>query len=173
MISEPLFWLGVLAVAAAMEPWSMWVHGRLWHGMLWWGHRSHHEPKTGRFELNDLFAAIHAPVAMLLIIYGFEAGDTPLNHALIAIGFGMTLFGISYFVVHDGFIHGRLPVQFLARWRYFRRVRNAHNAHHHREHVPPYGLFLGPQELRWYQARRRLARLNPGVNPAEPELRAR
>jgi beta-carotene 3-hydroxylase len=158
MGSDPQFWLVSLGVAFLMEPWSMWVHSRLWHGVLWWGHKSHHEPRKGSLEINDAFAAAHAPLAMFLIIYGYEAGHSQLHHMLIAIGFGMTLFGLSYFLVHDGFIHGRLPLGFLEKSAYFRRVRNAHNAHHLREHVPPYGLFLGPQEIRLHQHRRAVAR---------------
>ena len=124
----------------------MLVHGRLWHRRLWWGHRSHHEPRPGYFELNDVFAVFHAGLAIFLIVYGFEAG--PGHDLMIASGFGMTTFGISYFIVHDGFIHGRLPVEFLAKFSYLRRVRNAHKVHHRRDHAAPYGLFLGEWELR-------------------------
>ena len=153
MLADPLFWFVAIGVALSMEPWSMVVHKLAWHGPLWWGHESHHVPTKGWLELNDLFAAAHAPVAIFLIVYGFEAGDTRLHHMLIAIGYGMTAFGVSYFLVHDGFIHGRLPLAFLARFRYFRRVRNAHRAHHNRDDAPPFGLFLGPQELQWWRKR--------------------
>jgi beta-carotene 3-hydroxylase len=69
----------------------------------------------------------------------------------------MTTFGVAYFVVHDGFIHGRLPVAFLARSAYLRRVRNAHRVHHMRSHDAPYGLFLGEAELRFRRRRARRA----------------
>ena len=167
MWTNPQFWLVFLGVAILMEPWSMWVHSKLWHGPLWWGHKSHHEPRAGSLELNDVFAAVHAPLAIFLIIYGFEGGPSEFHEMVVATGFGMTLFGVAYFLVHDGFIHGRLPLGFLERYSYFRRVRNAHNAHHLKEDVPPYGLFLGPQEVRRYQRQRALEkRRQRAVNSA-------
>ena len=131
------------------------LHGALWHGPWWLTHKSHHSPKSGRLELNDIFAVFHAVLAAGLIIYGSEAPPTLSAHLCSAAGFGMTTFGIAYFVVHDGFIHGRLPVQFLARFAYLRRVRNAHRVHHKRQHDAPYGLFLGEWELRWRRQRER------------------
>jgi beta-carotene 3-hydroxylase len=71
----------------------------------------------------------------------------------------MTLFGLSYLLVHDGLVHERLPMKFFLRWRFFRRVRGAH-LHHHRFHGVPYGLFFGPSELAAAKAARRN---DPGV----------
>ena len=55
----------------------------------------------------------------------------------------MTVFGFAYIIVHDGLVHGRLPVQGLAKFRYLRQVRNAHRVHHLTGEAP-YGLFYGP-----------------------------
>lgn len=155
MWSQLYFWATWVAVALFMEFWAMWLHGSLWHGPWWLTHRSHHRQREGLFEFNDIFAVFHACLATGLIIYGFEATPCVSSHLCIAIGFGMTTFGIAYFVVHDGFIHGRLPVGFLARFAYLRRVRNAHLVHHKRDHALPFGLFLGEWELRRAKARRR------------------
>lgn len=162
MWTDPLFWAVVALVAIAMEFWAMFLHGRLWHGVLWPTHASHHRPRAGRFEFNDIFAVFHAGVAMALIIYGFESSHGRVSELMIAAGFGMSAFGMAYFTVHDGFIHGRLPVGFLSRFAYFRRVRNAHRVHHRDEHVGPYGLFLGEWELRRANARRKAARARSG-----------
>jgi beta-carotene 3-hydroxylase len=134
-----------LAVAAAMEPWARFLHGQVWHRTLWWVHRSHHGRRSGRFELNDALSAAHAPVATALVMIGCNMHG---YHAAITIGVGagMTLFGMAYVVVHDGFVHGRLPVRFLARAAWLRRVRDAHAVHHARG-AAPYGFFLGPREL--------------------------
>ena len=43
-------------------------------------------------------------------------------------------------------MHERLPVGFLLRFRWFRRIQGAHKRHHIKG-TYPYGLFLGPQEL--------------------------
>ena len=159
MWTNPCFWLTWIGVAVFMEFWAMFLHGRLWHGVLWFSHRSHHEPKTGFLEFNDIFAAFHAALAIFLIVYGFEAGPSFWHEISIAAGFGMTTFGMAYFLVHDGFIHGRLPVDFLARSPYMRRLRNSHRVHHLRDHQGPYGLFLGEWELRRaHKLRRRKAR---------------
>lgn len=147
---DPWFWLSLVSAMIGMEYWSRWVHRVLWHGPLWSGHASHHAPRTGFWERNDIFAVWHALIAAPMVYAGLRWQLAPLA----GVGFGMTLFGAAYFTVHDGFIHGRLPVAFLGRFAWLRRVRNAHHAHHHREHAAPFGLFLGPQELRALQRRR-------------------
>ena len=155
MFSNPIFWLVWIGVAVFMEFWSMFVHGQVWHRVLWPAHESHHVPRDGYFEFNDAFAAFHAAIAIFLIVFGFEAGPGLGYELMVAAGFGMTSFGVSYFIVHDGFIHERLPVSFLAKFAYFRRVRNAHRVHHSDDHVGPYGLFLGAWELRRFHGRQR------------------
>ena len=152
-------WIPVAALAAlAMEFWAAALHGRLWHGRLWWAHRSHHEPGGG-WELNDALSAAHAPIAIVLIVYGCEAAPSTLREVAFGVGVGMTAFGVAYLVVHDGFVHGRLPVAFLGRWRYFGRVAAAHGVHH-RTGQAPHGLFAGPWVVRRMAARRRAGRQN-------------
>lgn len=147
-------WLAVgLPIAIGMEFWAMFLHGRVWHTWLYGIHRSHHEPRTGYFELNDLFSVLHAPIAMALILYGCVATPGWGREIAFGVGLGMTLFGVGYMVVHDGLVHGRLPVEWLTRWSYFRKIRNAHKVHHLNGEAP-FGMFLGPQELRWAKAKR-------------------
>ena len=137
-----------LIVAAAMEPWARFLHGRVWHHSLWRIHRSHHGrgPRVwGRFELNDALSAAHAPLAAGLVMLGCNLHGLAAAIA-IGTGAGMTAFGLAYLVVHDGFVHGRLPVRFLARLPWLQRVRVAHAVHHARG-AAPYGFFLGPREL--------------------------
>ena len=162
VLTELWFWGVVFLVAALMEVWAMLLHGCFWHRILWWGHASHHRSRHGPFELNDIFSVGHAVIAIALIVYGLEAGPGMANQMMVAIGFGMTGFGVCYFVVHDGYIHGRLPVGFLHRFAYMRRIRSAHVYHHSFDHVGPYGLFLGPWELaRQKRLRRRVRRSGP------------
>ncbi len=134
-----------LVVAATMEPWARLLHGRVWHHALWGVHRSHHTRRAGRFEKNDALSAFHAPIATAAIMVGCNLHGIAAALCLGA-GSGMTLFGVAYVVVHDGLVHGRLPVSFLLRVPYLRRVRDAHAVHHARGGAP-FGLFLGPQEL--------------------------
>jgi beta-carotene 3-hydroxylase len=135
-----------IPVACAMEPWARLLHGRVWHARLWGVHRSHHTERRGRFEANDVLSAVHAPIAAALIVIGCQLVPGAFGAALIGVGSGMTLFGLAYVMVHDGLVHRRLPVSFLGKIPYFKRIRRAHLVHHARG-GPPYGLFRGPEEL--------------------------
>ena len=132
-----------LAVAFAMELWADLLHGKIWHGILWVIHRTHHRKNTGRWEKNDFLSVLHAPIAIALILYGCRGPAGFLREALFGVGIGMSIFGLSYLVVHDGLVHGRLPVGGLARFAYLRAVVAAHRFHHTKNGAP-YGLFLGP-----------------------------
>lgn len=155
-----------IAVIVAMEPWSRFVHRALWHRLLYRVHITHHpEPGLKRpptlLEANDLFSVLHALPAVAALYWGlWHAGGIPAALA-VGLGAGMSLYGVTYMVVHDGLAHGRLPVGFLMRARYIRRVRAAHEIHH-RTGAAPYGLFMGPQELR-DEARRSAREAQSGV----------
>ncbi|NUQ76487.1 MAG: sterol desaturase family protein [Polyangiaceae bacterium] len=133
-------------VAVAMEFWAALLHGRVWHHSLWRIHRSHHAKRSGRFESNDILSSLHAPIAIALILYGCLGAPGLIREIAFGAGIGMTLFGAAYVIVHDGLVHGRLPVSFLAKIPYFSRIREAHLEHHARGREP-YGLFLGPREI--------------------------
>ncbi|PIA49236.1 hypothetical protein AQUCO_01300228v1 [Aquilegia coerulea] len=64
------FFLSVGA-AVGMEFWARWAHKALWHASLWHMHESHHKPREGPFELNDVFAITNAVPAIALLNYGF------------------------------------------------------------------------------------------------------
>lgn len=148
MISSWMVWAPVVPVVAfAMEHWARMMHGRVWHRWLWRMHRSHHAPRRGRFEANDLLSSSHSFFAAGLIVYGFEGTPGLLRELGFGVGVGMTVFGLAYLAVHDGFVHGRLPLAWLDRFAYFRAVREAHKEHHRRGHAAPFGLFMGPWEL--------------------------
>ncbi len=157
-LAKVLTWLIVgLPVAVSMEFWAQFLHHRLWHGPLWYFHESHHRDRDGFFELNDIFAVFHASVAVGLILFGCVGPVGYLREAAYGAGFGMSFFGLSYMVVHDGLVHERLPVAFLERIPLVRRIAVAHRAHH-RTGAHPYGMFLGPQEARRVSRRRRQER---------------
>lgn len=157
-----------LVVAPLMELWSRFLHGRVWHGLLFSVHRSHHRARHGRFEKNDILSVTHAPIAAALVIVGCMRHGID-GAVMRGVGIGMTLFGLAYVVVHDGFVHGRLPVEWLARFRFFRRVRGAHRVHH-RTGGAPYGLFAGTRELRHATApaSKRKAQRAPAPAPSAP-----
>lgn len=165
-----LIWLPVaLLVAPLMDLWAALLHGRFWHGVLWGVHRSHHLPRKGRLEANDALSLLHVPIAIALILWGCMAEPGALREVAFGIGIGMTAFGVSYLVVHDGLVHGRLPVAFLANIAYFERVVRAHREHHKGSRGrPPYGLFFGPLELRLSEKKRSPASFAAQGNDARP-----
>ncbi|CAI5987983.1 unnamed protein product [Closterium sp. NIES-64] len=137
----------VIGAAVGMEFWARWAHDALWHGSLWSMHKSHHEPREGAFELNDVFAIINAVPAIALIAYGFfNPGLVP--GLCFGAGLGITVFGMAYMFVHDGLVHRRFPVGPIADVPYLKRVAAAHQLHHADKFKGvPFGLFLGPGEL--------------------------
>lgn len=138
-----------LVVATLMDLWAMLLHGRVWHTILWPIHRSHHRKRAGIFEHNDALSALHAPIAIVAIVYACGAEPGLATDLIFGAGVGMSLFGVAYFVVHDGLVHGRLRVGALGKIPYLARVRTAHVVHHGKGRGgPPYGLFFGPWELR-------------------------
>nr|AIX87525.1 carotenoid beta-ring hydroxylase 1 [Lycium ruthenicum] len=144
-----MFGTFALSVGAAvgMEFWARWAHRALWHASLWHMHESHHKPREGPFELNDVFAIINAIPAIALLNYGFfHKGLIP--GLCFGAGLGITVFGMAYMFVHDGLVHKRFPVGPVADVPYFRKVAAAHSLHHSEKFKGvPYGLFLGPKEL--------------------------
>lgn len=162
-MSHIALWLASgFATAFLMELWAALLHGRVWHGALWFIHRSHHQNESGKrgaksqgLEANDSLSFLHAPVAIALILYGCVGPVGMVRELAFGVGLGMTAFGFAYIIVHDGLAHERLPVQFLGRLRYFARVRAAHMVHHRAGGEAPYGLFLGP----WVLRRRKLRQM--------------
>jgi beta-carotene 3-hydroxylase len=120
------FALITLTTFFAMEATAYLAHRFLFHGPLWFLHRSHHEPKKGWFEWNDIFGFFFAPVAVILmsslIVPEWRSAAYPM-------GLGMTLYGCVYFFIHDIYTHRRfLTLNFKSRW--FRDMRAAHRYHH-------------------------------------------
>jgi len=158
-----LTWLTSGAIALIfMEFWAEFLHRRVWHGPLWFFHKSHHEPRSGRFERNDVLSSTHAPVAMALILYGCLGQPSLWREVAYGWGFGMTAFGLLYLTFHDGLVHGRLPVEGLRRVPYFKLLCDAHEIHHIKN-GGPYGFFLVPTKLRAAIERRAAQAEAPGA----------
>jgi beta-carotene 3-hydroxylase len=112
-----------------MEFWAWFSHKYIMHGFLWTVHRDHHirtEAKKSIFEKNDLFIVFFALPAMIMIITGFAAHT--LN--LVFIGAGFTLYGLTYFLLHDVLIHKRINHNLKITKGYLGALVRAHWAHH-------------------------------------------
>jgi len=153
MIAGPLLavasFLGMEAASYSLHRWVM--HG---FGMVW--HRSHHVPREGRFERNDLFPLCFSVVGVALFAV---ATMGPAIGPLLWVAIGVTAYGACYMVIHDVHIHRRVGVR-LPRAAYLDWVREAH-ALHHRYGGEPYGMLLPvvPRALRARAASTRAARM--------------
>lgn len=146
--SRVAVWMVVTAgMAVAMEYWAAYVHRVFWHRSLMVLHRSHHRLHDAKIEANDIFAIVHAPLAIAIIVAGVLIGPTLAGDLVFSVGAGITAFGMLYFIFHDGMVHGRLPVTWLARFEVFRKWKEAHHMHH-KTGAYPYGFFRGPSELK-------------------------
>lgn len=129
-------------------------HKYVMHGLVWKWHVDHHvndhkknpiQPKLYKpgFEKNDYFFLVYAVPAIVLLLMGFYFSIT----ALIAIGAGISVYGATYFALHDVMIHQRLEIPFLinTKNRYLKSVIKAHMAHHRGKNIRDfdnYGLLV-------------------------------
>jgi beta-carotene 3-hydroxylase len=120
-----------------------WVtHRYVMHGPLWFLHASHHRPRTGRFEWNDLFGLFFAVPSIVLIYFGTH-GYPPL----LWVGLGMAAYGLVYFGFHDVIVHRRIPVRIRPSGSYLRRIVQAHLIHHRtheRDGAVSFGFLYAP-----------------------------
>jgi beta-carotene 3-hydroxylase len=146
----------ILFVAAFlfMEFVAWFTHKYVMHGFLWIWHKDHHindnrkyeEVANTRFEKNDLFFLVYAIPAMILIITGFLISLPALVYA----GFGITLYGFTYFMIHDVMIHQRILSPGLKKFgeKYFAGLIEAHIAHHiskGKSDYQSFGLLIFPK----------------------------
>jgi len=161
--SELFAQLALIAGAAVgMEFYARYAHKYLWHDSLWsmsmkdrkeWNrpiwllHESHHLPREGAFEANDIFAIANGVPAFALCAYGFLTPGV-FGGLCFGAGLGITLFGIAYMYVHDGLVHKRFPTGPLGKLPLLRKIAAGHTIHHTEAFDGvPWGLFLGIQEL--------------------------
>jgi beta-carotene 3-hydroxylase len=117
----------VLASFFSMEVVAWFTHKYVMHGLLWVLHKDHHKKETsGFFEHNDFFFLIFA----LPGIAGLFLGRLQDFNFLFWIGMGITIYGWTYFFVHDIFIHQRFKLFRNADNNYFKAIRRAHKMHH-------------------------------------------
>lgn len=132
----------VVASFALMEPVTYLAHRHVMHGLGRRLHRSHHRRWPGRaegepfFEANDAFPAVFAGVVVVAMAVGFNVDGLTV---LLPITIGVTLYGAAYALVHDGYIHRRIPVRGTS--AVLDRLAAAHELHH-RFGGEPYGMLV-------------------------------
>jgi len=143
-IGLALFVLTVLG----MEVFAYVMHRWVMHGPGWFLHASHHRPRTGRWELNDLYAVIFAMPSIVLLLGGVQLGWWP---GWAWIGAGIAGYGAIYFGFHDVIVHRRLGRVYLPRSAYMKRIVQAHRLHHAvstRRGAVSFGFLWAPRPAR-------------------------
>lgn len=117
----------VLAAFIGMEMVAWLAHKYVMHGLLWYLHKDHHRKEDeGFLEHNDFFFILFATPGILCLLFGLRYD---FNY-LFWIGLGITIYGFTYFFVHDIFIHQRFKILRNSENRYFKAIRRAHKMHH-------------------------------------------
>ena len=116
-----------IATIAVMEGVAYAAHRWVMHGPGWFLHASHHRPREGRWELNDLYAVIFAIPSIALLYAGVQLG---WGAAYVWVGAGIAAYGAIYFGFHDVIVHQRVPHRYVARSSYMKRIVQAHRLHH-------------------------------------------
>jgi beta-carotene 3-hydroxylase len=148
-------WLLIIAIIIiaffGMEAVAWLAHRYLMHGFLWFLHKDHHQIEPGIFEKNDSFFLIFAIPSWLCIMLGMIYKVDWVT----AIGFGILLYGIAYFFIHEVIIHQRVKWFTRSNNVYIRTIRWAHKMHH--KHLDKYdgesfGMLFVAKKY-WYKVR--------------------
>ncbi len=138
----------VIGTVAGMEAVAFAVHKHVMHGWGWGWHQSHHAPRSGLLEKNDLYALAFAGLSLLCFIL------LPMLWApLWWVGIGTIVYGLLYTLLHDGLVHRRLPFLRSPKRGYLKRLVQAHRLHHavrERRGAVSFGFLYAPpvQRLR-------------------------
>lgn len=161
-------WVLALMAFVAMEPITAATHRFVMHGVGAFLHRSHHRRRIGRFEANDAYPVMFAALVCLGLWAGFNRQGFD---GLIPVGIGVTAYGLTYALVHDVYIHGRLSIFGRRQPALLEYLAAAHRLHHLYNDAP-YGMLVPivPRRVRRREAERATA--PPGVSgqrvPATP-----
>ncbi len=145
-MSDTVFYILVtLAAYVGMEFTAWAAHRYLMHGPLWSWHADHHLPKyekTGFWEKNDRFFVVFAIPSM----FSYMAGSLYADYRwLLFVGIGISLYGLTYFLIHDVYIHQRFKWFKQLDSKYSRAILKAHGSHHSntgKENCESFGLLV-------------------------------
>jgi beta-carotene 3-hydroxylase len=127
-----------------MEFVAWFMHKYVMHGLLWVLHKDHHlKNPESKLEKNDWFFVIFALPGMILTIIGAQ------NFSLwyFWAGLGITLYGFTYFSIHEVLVHKRLSWFKNPKHWYLRALKKAHTLHHRHLSAYPgenFGLLIVP-----------------------------
>ncbi|MEQ9232232.1 MAG: sterol desaturase family protein [Cyclobacteriaceae bacterium] len=136
----------VIGTFLFMEGVAWFTHKYIMHGFMWRWHHSHHVPRKGKYEKNDLFAVVFSLPSIALFFYSTYYTD---SFYLTSVAIGILAYGLFYFLFHDVVVHQRM--KFKKRWksRYMKRIINAHYAHHEKhtkDGCESFGFLIAPKK---------------------------
>ena len=143
-----MYWWGpfvMLLSFIGMEFMAWATHKFLMHGTMWYFHEDHHDLKEHIIERNDVFFLIYAIPSWLCIMLGMMAN----NYVPVWIGYGIALYGFTYFMIHDVYIHRRFKWLRDIDHPYFMAIRKAHKIHHKhtgKEDGECFGMLIVPKK---------------------------
>ena len=125
---DQLLWIGIVISTFIFMEFNAWfMHKYIMHGLLWKLHKDHHKKDhKSWFERNDAFFLFYA-ILSIVSFFLWETGTLSLG---LPIGIGIFLYGLTYFLVHDIFIHQRFKFFKKTNNRYAKALRRAHKIHH-------------------------------------------
>lgn len=140
-----LLWIAVfLGTFFFMEFMAWFTHKYVMHGFLWSLHKDHHKKDHDSWwERNDFFFLFYAAVS---IVFFLAWKNLDFWYGL-PIGLGIFAYGLTYFFVHDIFIHQRFKLFRNANNRYAKAIRRAHKMHHKhtgKEKGESFGMLIPP-----------------------------
>lgn len=143
-----LYSIIIIATFFFMEFMAWFTHKFVMHGLMWYFHKDHHQHEPGFFEKNDVFFLIFAIPSWLCIMLGLMNA----NLYVVSIGAGIAFYGLSYFLMHDIFIHQRFKWFRNSTNFYLLALRKAHKIHHKhlgKEDGECFGMLVVP--LKYYK----------------------
>ena len=151
-----MHWLPFTAISLStflvMEGITWLTHKYVMHGFLWYLHEDHHQKTNSFFEKNDAFFLIFAIPSWLCIMLGWQNG----YYWVAALGLGVALYGLAYFIVHDVIIHQRFKWFTRTNNDYVKTIRWAHKMHHkhiNKEEGESFGMLMVAKKY-WDKMRR-------------------
>ena len=123
-----ILWIFTITITFCLMEIVAWAsHKYIMHGFLWFLHKDHHKKDHNSwFERNYLFFLQFAGISAIFVVlwgeYDFWFG--------LPIAIGIFLYGLTYFIVHDIFIHQRFKIFRNIDNKYARGIRRGHKIHH-------------------------------------------
>lgn len=145
-----IFSIIIFSTFILMEGVAWGMHKYVMHGTFWYLHRDHHV-KTNHdsfFERNDAFFVFFSVLAVIF----FGSWQQTNSDMFLGIGIGISIYGATYFFIHDLFIHQRIKVLRNTKNKYLLALRRAHKTHHkhlNKENGECFGMLWVP--LKYYQ----------------------